>query len=352
MKKYIDIADRCVGTGYPIFIVAELSANHLQKFDLAVKTVKAAKEAGADAIKLQTYTPDTITIDSNNKYFQIKQGTLWDGQTLYQLYQKAYTPWEWQPKLKDLAEHIGLIFFSSPFDKTAVDFLEEMQVPAYKVASFEITDLPLIEYIASKGKPVIISTGIATLRDIEEAVSACRRIGNDRIALLKCTSAYPAPAEEANLRTIPDLAERFKVVAGLSDHTTGIAVAVAAVALGAKIIEKHFILDRSFDGPDAPFSLQPEELKEMVKAVRGVEKALGKVNYELTDNMKKSRDFARSLFVVKDMKTGEVFAEENVRSIRPGFGLPPKHLKDVLGKKASQDIERGTPLSWDLIEQD
>lgn len=344
------IRNKKIGEKFPIFIIAELSANHLQKFDNAVKLIKAAKEAGADAVKLQTYTPDTITIDCDNEYFQIKQGTLWDGQTLYELYKKAYTPWEWQPKLKKIAESEGLICFSSVFDKTAVDFLEEINVPAYKIASFEITDIPLIEYVASKEKPVIISTGIATLSDIEEAVNACKRMGNNQIALLKCTSAYPAPLEEINLNTIPNLADTFKTVVGLSDHTLGISVPIASVALGASIIEKHLTLDRSLGGPDAAFSLEPEEFKAMVKSVREVEKALGEVSYKLTEKMKKSRELTRSFFVVKDIKTGEVFTEENIRSIRPGYGLPPKYLKDILGKRATQDITKGTPLGWELIK--
>jgi len=345
----IKIDKRLVGKDHPVFIVAELSANHLQKFDLAVETIKAIKEAGADAVKLQTYTPDTITIDSDNDYFQIKQGTLWDGKNLYQLYQEAYTPWEWQPKLKEIAEGLGLVCFSTPFDKTAVDFLEEMNVPTYKVASFEIMDIPLIEYIASKGKPVIISTGIATVCDIEEAVNACKTMGNSQIALLKCTSAYPTLLEDVNLKTLPNLADTFKTVVGLSDHTLGISVPIASVALGAKIIEKHFILNRKLGGPDAAFSLEPAEFKEMVQAVREVEKALGEVSYELTEKMKKSKEFSRSLFVVKDMKAGELFTEENVRSIRPGHGFSPKHLKDVLGRKALKNIKKATPLSWDLI---
>ncbi len=345
-----EIRNRSVGDNHPVFIIAELSANHQQKFDLAVETIKAIKESGANAVKLQTYTPDTMTIDCDNEYFQIKQGTIWDGKTLYQLYKEAYTPWEWQPKLKEIAEDLGLICFSSPFDKTAVDFLEEMKVPAYKIASFEITDTPLIEYIASKGKPVIISTGIATLSDIKEAVDACKRMGNEQIALLKCTSAYPAPLEEVNLRTIPDMTETFKTIVGLSDHTLGISAPIAAVALGAKIIEKHCILDRKLGGPDSVFSLEPEEFKAMVKAVREVEKALGVISYELTEKVKKSREFARSLFVVKDIKAGEVFTEENIRSIRPGFGLHPRYLKDIIGKKAKQDIQKGTALSWDCSE--
>lgn len=338
-----------IGESYPVFIVAELSANHLQNFDLAVKTIKAMKESGADAVKLQTYTPDTMTIDCNNEYFQIKQGTIWDGKSFYKLYQEAYTPWEWHPKLKAIAEEIGLIFFSTPFDKSAVDFLEEIDVPVYKIASFEITDIPLIEYVAGKGKPVIISTGIATLSDIEEAVNACKRMGNNQIALLKCTSAYPAPLEEVNLKTIPNLADTFKVIAGLSDHTTGISVPIASVSLGAKIIEKHFILDRKLGGTDAPFSLEPEEFKAMVKSVREVEKAMGEVSYELTEKVKKNRNFSRSLFSVKDIKSGELFTEDNIKSIRPGFGLPPKYLKDIIGKKARIDINRGTPMKWDLI---
>jgi len=332
-----------------VFIIAELSANHNQNFDLAVKTIKAMKDAGADAVKLQTYTPDTITIDCDNKYFQIKDG-LWQGKTLYQLYQEAYTPWEWQPKLKEIAEDLGLICFSSVFDKTAVDFLEKMNVPAYKVASFEITDIPLIEYIASKGKPVIISTGIATLSDIEEAVNACKRMGNDQIALLKCTSAYPAPIEDANLLTIPNMKETFGTIVGLSDHTLGSSVAIASVALGAKIIEKHFILDRNIGGPDAAFSMEPEEFKQMVKSIREVEKALGKVTYALTEKQKKSRELSRSLFIVKDIKKGEVFTEENVRSIRPGYGLSPKHYSNVIGKMTTKDIERGTPLKIEMVD--
>ena len=346
----LKIGDKNIGDKHSVFIIAELSASHLQNYDLAVDTLKAMKESGADAVKLQTYTPDTMTIDSDNECFQIDQGTLWDGMTLYQLYQEAYTPWEWQPKLKEIAEELGLICFSSPFDKTAVDFLEEMNVPAYKVASFEITDIPLIEYIASKGKPVIISTGIATLADIKEAVNACKRMGNDQIALLKCTSAYPAPLEEINLRTIPNLADTFNTVVGLSDHSLGISVPIASVALGTKIIEKHFILNRKLGGPDATFSMEPDEFRTMVDAVRDVEKALGSVNYNLTEKTMKSREFSRSLFAVEDIKAGESFTEENVRSIRPGFGLHPRYYGQILGKKARTDIKKGTPLDWGLIE--
>ncbi len=333
-----------------VLIVAELSANHAQNLNLAKETIHAMKEAGADAVKLQTYTPETITIKSDKEYFFIKHGTLWDGQTLYELFQKAYTPWEWHAELKELAEKLGLVFLSTPFDRSAVDLLEGFHVPIYKIASSEITDIPLIEYVASKGKPVIISTGIATLSDIEEAVNACKRVGNDQIILLKCVSAYPTPLEDVNLRTIPNMAETFGCPVGLSDHTLGISVPIAAVALGARVIEKHFILSKDIDSPDKEFSLTPEEFKEMVQAIRDVEKALGKVSYELTEKMKKAREFARSLFVVKDMKKGEVFTEENVRSIRPGYGLHPKYLKEILGKRARKDIERGTPLSWELID--
>ena len=346
----IKISNRKISPDESTFIIAELSANHLQNFDLAVDTIKAIKKSGADAVKLQTYTPDTITIDSDNEFFQNKQDSLWDGKTLYQLYKEAYTPWEWQPELKKLAENIGLICFSSPFDKTAVDFLEDMDVPAYKVASFEITDIPLIEYIASKGKPVIISTGIASLAEIEDAMNACKRMGNNQIALLKCTSEYPTSLEDVNLRTIPDIRERFGTVVGLSDHTMGTTVPIAAVALGAKIIEKHFILDRKLGGPDSAFSLEPEEFRAMVKSVRECEKALGKVSYEFTEKIKKSREFSRSLFVIEDIKAGEKFTEKNIKSIRPGFGLSPKHLHKVLGKKAIEDIKRGTPLNWSLVE--
>ncbi|SNV81501.1 pseudaminic acid synthase [Clostridium cochlearium] len=350
MEQIITINNKKIGGENPTFIIAEMSANHLQDYDRAVEIIKKAKWAGADAIKLQTYTPDTITLDCDNEYFQIKQGTIWDGTTLHKLYQEAYTPWEWQPKLKKIAEDIGLICFSSPFDNTSVDFLEEINVPAYKIASFEITDIPFIEYIASKEKPVIISTGIATLSDIEEAVNACRRMENNQIALLKCTSSYPAPVEDANLRTIPNIAETFNVVAGLSDHTLGSEVAIAAVALGAKIIEKHFTLKRSDGGPDAKFSMEPHEFKQMVEDIRNVEKALGSVNYNLTEKQIKSREHSRSLFVVKDIKKGEVFTQENVKSIRPGFGLPTKYINDIIGRTCEENLRKGTPLKWEHIK--
>ncbi len=340
----IKIGNREIGDGKPVFVIAELSANHNQNIDTAVKTVYAAKEAGADAIKLQTYTADTITLDCDNDYFQIKQGTIWDGTTLHKLYQQAYTPWEWQPKLKEIAESIGLICFSSPFDKTAVDFLEGMNVPAYKVASFEITDLPLIKYIASKNKPVIISTGIAYEKEIKLAVDTCRNAGNDQIILLKCTSEYPAPFEEMNLNTIPLMKERFGTLTGLSDHSMGISVPIAAVALGARVIEKHLIIDRSIGGPDSSFSLEPAEFKQMVDSIREVEKALGTGTFDVSEKAARSRNFSRSLFAVKDIKEGEIFTEENVRSIRPGYGLPPQYLERLLGKKSKRSIKRGEPL--------
>jgi pseudaminic acid synthase len=332
-----------------VYIIAELSANHNQNFEQAVALVRAAKEVGADAVKLQTYTPDTLTVPSDKEYFRIGGGTLWDGRTLYDLYSEAYMPWEWQPTLKEIADDIGIDLFSTAFDPMAVDFLEEMGVPIHKVASFEIVDIPLIEKMARTGKPLIISTGMATLGEVEEAVQAARRAGATQVALLKCTSAYPAPPEEMNLRTIPHLAEAFGVPVGLSDHTLGIAVPVAAAALGACIVEKHFTLSRDIPGPDSAFSLEPHEFKAMVDAIRTVEKALGEVHYGVGEREAQSRVFRRSLFVVKDMKTGEVFTDENVRSIRPGYGLPPKYLPEILGRRAVRDIEKGTPLSWNLV---
>ena len=349
-KPFIEIGEKKVGPEQRVYIVAEMSANHNQDFDQAVELLKAAKEAGADAVKLQTYTPDTLTIRSDKEYFRIGKGTLWEGKTLYELYSEAYMPWEWQPKLKKIADEIEIDLFSTAFDPTAVDFLEDMGVPVHKVASFEIVDIPLIEKMARTGKPLIISTGMAMLDEIEEVVQAARKAGATQIALLKCTSAYPAPPEEMNLRTIPHLTEAFHVPVGLSDHTLGIAVPVAAVALGACIVEKHFTLSRDIPGPDSAFSLEPHEFKTMVEAIRTAEKALGEVRYEVGEQEAKSRVFRRSLFVVKDMKAGEIFTEENLRSIRPGYGLHPKHLKDVLGRRAIQDIKKGTPLGWNLIE--
>ncbi|HMK53200.1 MAG TPA: pseudaminic acid synthase [Methanobacteriaceae archaeon] len=345
-----EIGNRVVGGAEPTFIIAELSANHLRDYDLAVKTIKAMKNSGADALKLQTYTGDTLTLDSENECFKINHGTLWDGMKLYDLYNEGYMPWEWQPELKNIAEDLGLLVFSSVGDKTSVDFMESLDIPAYKIPSFEITDIPLIEYVASKGKPVILSTGISRLCDVEEAVRACRKMGNNQIAILKCTSAYPTPLDSVNLRTIPNLAETFNIVSGLSDHTMELAVPVAAVALGAKIVEKHFILDRNLGGSDAAFSMEPAEFETMVKSVRRTEKALGNVEYDLTEATVKMRDFTRSLFVVKDIKMGEAFTTENIKSIRPGLGMHPKFLNDLLHRKARNDIKRGTPMSWDLVD--
>jgi N-acetylneuraminate synthase len=325
-----------------------MSANHGQSFEQAVRIVEAAKEAGADAVKLQTYTPDTLTIDCDNEYFRIK-GSVWDGRKLYDLYGEAYTPWDWQPKLKALADSLGLDLFSSPFDDTAVDFLEKMGVPAYKIASFELVDTALLRKVASTGKPVILSTGMATYAEIEEAVQTLRQGGCTELALLKCNSGYPAPPEEMNLRTIPHMAEAFGLPVGLSDHSLGIAVPVAAVALGACIIEKHFTLARADGGPDSAFSLEPQEFKTMVDSVRVAEKALGQVRYQATEHEAAGRAFRRSLFVVQDVKVGEVFTRENVRSIRPGQGLAPKHLSEVLGRRAARDIARGTPLTLDMV---
>jgi pseudaminic acid synthase len=352
VTNLVNLGSRRVGPGQPVYVIAELSANHHQSFDRAVRIIEAAKLAGADAVKLQTYTPDTITIRSDRDCFRIKGGTLWDGRTLYELYGEAYTPWDWQPRLKKIADDLGLDLFSSPFDATAVDFLEQMNVPAYKLASLEIVDIPLIQKIASTGKPLIMSTGAATMEEIVEAVSAARDAGAQEIALLKCTTAYPAPPEEMNLRTIPELSRHFGVPVGLSDHSMGTAVPVAAVALGACIIEKHFTLSRSEPGPDSAFSLEPHELKAMVAAVRVAEKALGEVKFGCGPEEEKNRRFRRSLFVVRDMKRGELFTAENVRSIRPGDGLHTRHLPEVLGAHAVCDIERGTPLSWDLIQRD
>lgn len=333
-----------------VFIIAELSANHNHNYDTALETIRAAKAAGADAVKLQTYTADTITIDCDNDYFRITHGTLWDGKTLYGLYQEAYTPWEWHEGLMKAAREEGLVCFSSPFDNSAVDFLEQLQVPAYKIASFEITDIPLIEYTASKGKPMIMSTGIASLEEIGEAVEACRRAGNEDITLLKCTSAYPASLEDANLLTIPDMARRFGVKVGLSDHSMENIVPAAAVALGAVVIEKHLILNRSMGGADSAFSLEPAEFADMVKSVRDVEAALGNVTYELTEKSRKNRKFARSLFVVEDIAAGEELTEKNVRSIRPGHGLAPKYLPVVIGKRAKCDLQRGMPLQAEDLD--
>jgi pseudaminic acid synthase len=334
-----------------VFIVAELSANHNGNLKTAVESISAIKKTGADAVKLQTYTADTMTIDCKKDDFKIK-GTIWDDRYLYDLYKEAYTPWEWHEELFRVAREEGLICFSAPFDKTAVDFLESLGNPIYKIASFEITDIPLIEYAASKGKPMIISTGIATEEDIQLAVDTCRLVGNDNITLLKCTSSYPTPIEESNLLMIPDFAMRFGVKSGLSDHTIGSIAPIAATVLGASVIEKHFIIDRSIGGPDSSFSMNETEFTEMVKAVRDTEKALGKIDYSLTEKQKSSRALSRSLYVVEDIKAGEIITEQNVRSIRPGFGLHPNYLKEVIGKVAKEDLEKGTPLKWQYIKND
>jgi pseudaminic acid synthase len=334
-----------------VFIIAELSANHNGSLEVALETVRAAKRAGADCIKLQTYTADTITIDSKKNDFLIK-GTIWNGKNLYELYQEAYTPWEWHQAIFDEAENNGLVCFSSPFDKTAVDLLESLGTPAYKIASFEITDIPLIEYVASKGKPIIISTGIAEEVDIELALDACRRMGNHDIALLKCTSSYPAPIEEANLIMIKELAERYGLITGLSDHTMGSTAPLVATCFGAKIIEKHFILDHSIGGPDASFSMDEAEFTAMVNAVREAEKAIGVVDYTLTDKQAKGKDFSRSLYVVQDLKKGDLITQDNVKSIRPGFGLHPKHYTQILGKMSNQDLEKGTRMRLDFLDNE
>lgn len=359
MSMHIHMNGRTIGPGHPAYIVAEMSANHGQNFERAVKILRAMKESGTDAVKLQTYTPDTLTINSDRPEFRVGTETLWAGKTLYQLYGEAYTPWEWQPKLKDMANALGMDLFSSPFDPTAVDFLEKMNVPAYKVASFEIVDTPLIRKIAATGKPIIISTGMASREEITDAIEGT---GTSEVALLKCTSAYPARPEDMHLRTIPAMAETFSAPVGLSDHTLGIEVPVTAVHLGACIIEKHFTMNRREGGPDSAFSLEPKEFRAMVDAIRLAEKSgdhgplderiLGQVRYGPSEQEQKSMQFRRSLFAVKDIAKGELLTEENVRSIRPSHGLPPKELPNVLGRKAKQKMERGTPLAWDLIHGD
>ena len=356
----IEINGRFIGEGHPPYIIAEMSANHGQDFDRALEILKAMKEAGADCVKIQTYTPDTMTIDCDNEYFRIGKGTIWEGKTLYDLYSEAYTPWDWQPKLKEEAEKLGMDLFSTPYDHSSVAFLEEMDVPAYKVASFELTDLPLIELIAHTGKPIIMSTGMGSEGEIREAVETVHTAGNDQLILLKCTSAYPATPEEADLATIPDMRERFGVEVGLSDHTLENEVVMGALSLGACIIEKHFCLSRDEPGPDSAFSLEPQEFRTMVDAVRKAEtdpasidvdpRVLGSVNYTLTEKEKSTVVFRRSIFAVEDIEAGETFTEENVRIIRPAHGLPPKMIDSVLGKTAKKSIIRGTPLSEELIE--
>lgn len=330
------------------FIIAEISANHGQSFKRAVNLIKKAKECGADAVKFQCYTPDTLTVDCGNKYFRIEHPK-WGGQTLYQLYKKAYTPWSWFKKLKRIADDLGLLFFATAFDKTSVDFLEELNVPIHKIASFELVDLPLIEYAAKTKKPLILSTGMATMQEIKEAVHTAKKASTKDIIILKCVSSYPAKYKEMNLRTIPDMRKRFKLPIGLSDHTLGIATSVAGVCLGAKLIEKHFTLSRKLKTPDSFFSVEPRELKELVSNIRITEKALGDIHYGLTKQEKKSRVFRRSLFAVKDIKKGEVLTEENIRSVRPANGVLPKYYNMLLGKKVSCDIKKGTPLKWKFL---
>lgn len=349
MNNEILIQDRKIGNKYPTFIIAEMSGNHNKDINRALEIVEIAKECGADAIKLQTYTPDTITLNCNNKYFATQKGSLWEGMTLYQLYEKAYTPWEWHKRIFERANKVGLICFSSPFDVTAVEFLEKLESPAYKIASYEITDIPLIKKVARTKKTIIISTGIANLSDIEAAVKACKEEENEKVILLKCTSAYPSPYEEMNLRVIPHMAQTFECITGISDHSYGTEVAVAAVAQGAKVVEKHFTLSRAEGSVDADFSMEPKEFAEMVKQIRNVEKALGRVSYELTKSQMAGKQYARSLFTVNDIKKGELFTIDNIRSVRPGNGLAPVYLEEILGRRAAQDIERGMPLRWEMI---
>ena len=344
------IGNRILNDKSKCFIIAELSANHNGSIDIALETVRAAKRAGADCIKIQTYTADTLTIDSKKDDFIINSGSIWDGKNYYELYKEAFTPWDWHKKIFEVAKEEELICFSSPFDATAVDFLESLDVPAYKIASFEITDIPLIKYVASKGKPLIISTGIATLQDIELALDTCRKEGNNQIALLKCTSSYPAPIKEANLLMIKDLRKRFGTISGLSDHTIGDTAPIVATCFGAKIIEKHFILDRSIGGPDATFSMNEIEFTKMVNSIRETEIAIGKVNYELTEKQISSKNFARSLYVVNDIKLGELITENNIRSIRPGHSLHPKYLPQILGKKAKKQFYIGDRIKLSDFE--
>ncbi len=350
MNKNFKIGNKTIGEGAPAFIVAEISGNHNQDYNRAVEIIHAAKEAGADAVKLQTYTADTITIDCDDECFQINEGTIWDGTTLYKLYQEAYTPWEWQPRLKEEANKIGLECFSSPFDFTSVDFLEKMDVPAYKIASYEINDIPLIRKIAKLHKPMIFATGIAYPEDIERALSACRQEGNEDIILLKCVSSYPTPYEAVNLNVIPTLAKTYDCLTGISDHTMGTIVSAGSIPLGSKMVEKHLTLRRSDGGPDSAFSMEPEEFKQMVKDIRILEKALGSSEYVLTDTQKLEHGGSRSLFVVKDIQEGEILTPENIRSIRPGNGLHTMYYEKVLGKKAKRFLKKGTPLAWELID--
>lgn len=350
MNQEIKIGTHIINKTSPVFVVAELSANHNQDYGRAVEILHAAKEAGADAVKLQTYTADTITIDCDAPCFQINEGTIWDGMTLYKLYQQAYTPWEWQPKLKEEANKLGMECFSSPFDFTSVDFLEKMDIPAYKIASYEINDIPLIRKIAKLHKPMIFATGIAYPEDIERALSVCREEGNEDILLLKCVSSYPTPYEEVNLNVLPTLAKTYDCLVGISDHTMGSIVSAGSVALGVKMVEKHLTLRRLDGGPDSAFSMEPEEFARMVKDIRIMEKALGSCEYRLTDTQKLEHGGSRSLFVVKDIAKGELLTPENIRSIRPGNGLHTMHYEEILGRKAKTFLKKGTPLQWELID--
>lgn len=349
MNKAIKINGRLISENSPAYIIAEMSANHLQNFERAKKIILAAKDAGADAVKLQSYTPDTITINCHKKEFMATKGSLWDGKNLYDLYKSAYMPWDWHEELFGYADEIGITIFSSPFDFTAVDLLESLDVPAYKIASYEIRDIPLIKKAASTGKPMIFSTGIASLSDIQLAIDTCKSVGNDNVIILKCNSQYPTPYEDLNLRTIPNIIDTFDCLAGISDHSMGSAVDVAAVTLGAKIVEKHLTLSRMDGGVDAAFSMQPEEFKDMVRNIRNVEKALGKCTYDLTAYQSRGKLNSRSLYVVDKMRKGEIFTENNVRSIRPGRGLHPKYYWNIIGKMAQKDLEAGTALRWEYI---
>lgn len=349
MNSIIKIKDRSIGYNQPCYIIAEMSANHAGSYERAVEIIYAAKEAGADCIKIQTYTPDTMTINSNKDCFKIKSGT-WKGENLYELYGKAYTPWEWQRDLKREAEKIGIDFLSTPFDKTSVDFLESIGINFYKIASFELVDIPLIKYIASKGKPIIMSTGMGSVEEIEDAVNAVKSENNLDLCILKCSSSYPAISDDMNLKTMQKLNDLFEVPVGLSDHSMGAVAAVAAVAMGAKVIEKHFCISRKIENPDSSFSMEPNEFKNMVNDIRNAEKAIGKVCFELSQREKENKIFRRSIFVVKNIKKDDVFTEENTRVIRPAYGLEPKYYEKILGKRATQDIKSATPLSWDMVK--
>lgn len=352
MSKYLKVSEKkCIGDQYPVYVIAEMSANHAGEIERALDIVYAAKESGADCIKIQTYTADTLTINSNKKYFQIKEGT-WKGENLYNLYQKAYTPWEWQVRIKEEAEKMGLDFLSTPFDSTSVDFLEGLNVNFYKIASFELVDIPLIRYVSSKNKPIIMSTGMGTIGEIDDAVNAVYSTGNHQLCLLKCSSAYPAVSSEMNLKTINNLSTIYNIPIGLSDHSMGSIAAVTAVALGAKVIEKHFCISRKIKNPDASFSMEPDEFRKMVQDIRATELALGEVSYKLTQQEEDSRIFRKSIFVVEDIKKGDLFNQDNIRVIRPANGLHPKYYDSLIGKVAAKDIERGMPLSWSDVSDE